>query len=615
MSFVLQNLVAIAFLQLCVAGSSSNSGSFSDVSDDSSLEGVTDLLSSAKDVKVGPAVLAVAAVLGGGIVCLAGYRLFRPTVFCCAFMVGGLFVAGIVETAFSSEDWMPTASWIGFGIGGVITGVFVLMLYSASIFLTGAAGGVMLAFSINTTVGTKIYPSNPDVILVVLAVVLGIVGGLLALKLEKPVLITTTAIVGATVCVWGVGYFAGDYPNGADLKQFRAQNDHGDWVYNIPDAWWGYLAGMIVLFILGMNVQIKKTARGYDHSGKTETHALIQFAFAISDDDTTATVKTIFDSSDGMDINGVVLAVGGGVVIAVIFEKVFKDETWVLTASWIAFVVGGIVVGYVCVYLYWVGIFMGGAVAGAAFGILINTSFGYKFAPSHPATVLIVLVAIFAVVGGAVALWLQKPALIAGTSLVGAFLLFWGIGYFAGNYPTFNDLERFRTYNSSGDLVYSIPGAWWGYLIGTFVVFGLSVVLQFRFTGKDVDYHTLDRRGSEDLLPRHGEMTPARVQYANMNTPGGQTQYPQYQRQHPQYQQPFNQQRYPTSNQVQWEDLQNQQPTRQNTPESYVDTSIVQPQYHQREHEYQISDIVPTTTRPQQPSTPSAPNAPQSHVV
>ncbi|OWZ19337.1 hypothetical protein PHMEG_0006430 [Phytophthora megakarya] len=369
----------------------------------------------------------------------------------------------------------------------------------------------------------------------------------------------------------------------------------------------------------------------------------VPFAVAISDDDTTATIKTIFDSSDGMDINGVVLAVGallvgallavagyrlwqttvyalgflgGGVVIAVIFEKVFKDETWVLTASWIAFVVGGIIVGYVCVYLYWVGIFMGGAVAGAALGILINTSFGYKFAPSHPATVLIVLVAVFALVGGGVALWLQKPALIAGTSLVGAFLLFWGIGYFAGNYPTFNDLARFRTYNSSGDLAYSIPGAWWGYLIGTLVVFGLSMLLQFRFTGKDVDYHTLDRRGSEDMLPRHGEMTPARVQYTNMNTP--QTQYPQYQQQRPQYQpqqQPFNQQHYPTSNQVRWEDLENQQPTRQNAstqPESYVDTSIVQPQYQQREHEYQISDIVPTTARP---GTSPVPSAPQSHIV
>ncbi|RLN56718.1 hypothetical protein BBP00_00007858 [Phytophthora kernoviae] len=312
---------------------------------------------------------------------------------------------------------------------------------------------------------------------------------------------------------------------------------------------------------------------------------------------------------------------GGGVVIAVIFEEVFKDETWVLTASWIAFVVGGVICGYICMYLYWAGIFMGGAVGGTALAILINTSFGYKFAPSHPATVLIVLVAILAVAGGCIAVWLQKPALVAGTSLAGAFLLFWGIGYFAGNYPTFNDLARFRTYNSSGKLAYSIPGAWWGYLIGTLVVFGLSMVLQFRFTGKDVDYHTLDRRysGSEDVLPRQERMAPMRVQYANMGTPDMRPQ-----------QQPFQQQRYPTSNQVQWEDLQNLQPTQQNAsqpqpnstssqPQSYVDTSLVQPQYQQREHDYQISDIVPTTARPQQyrisdPGTPpansTAPSAP-----
>jgi hypothetical protein len=282
-AYLLKNLLAVALLQLCAVAvvgsgsfSSSGSGAFDDVSSDdssSSLEGVTQLLSSAKHVKVGPAVLAAVAILGGGGVCMAGYRLFPPG-FCCAFMVGGLFVAGIVETAFASMSWMPTASWIAFAIGGVIAGVVVLMLYSASIFLTGAAGGVMLAFTLNTSFGTKIYPSNPDVVLIVLAVVLGILGGVLALKLEKPVLITTTAIVGATVCVWGVGYFAGDYPNGADLKQFRAQNDNGDWVYNIPDAWWGYLAGMAVLFVLGMSVQVKKTARGYHHGGKTESHAI-----------------------------------------------------------------------------------------------------------------------------------------------------------------------------------------------------------------------------------------------------------------------------------------------------------------------------------------------------
>ncbi|CAH0473865.1 unnamed protein product [Peronospora belbahrii] len=238
----------------------------------SSLEGIVEFLSSDNDLKVGPAILAVIAILGGMIVCMAGYRLFRPTVFCCGFTVGGLFLAGILETAFASMSWMPTASLIGFAIGGLIGGIMVLMLYSASIFLAGAAGGIMLAFTFNVSLGATIYPTNPDVVLVILAILLGILAGILALKLEKPVLITTTALVGAAVCIWGIGSFAGKYTNGAHLQQFRVENENGDWVYHIPAARWGYIAAMIVLFIAGMSVQITKTARGYDHRGQRESH-------------------------------------------------------------------------------------------------------------------------------------------------------------------------------------------------------------------------------------------------------------------------------------------------------------------------------------------------------
>jgi hypothetical protein len=231
----------------------------------------TEVLSSAKGIKVGPGILAALAIVGGGVVTVLGYRLFRPTVFLCGFIVGGLFVAGIIEAIFKDEDWLPTASWVAFAIGGLIAGGLVVYLYAASIFLGGAAGGVLLAFSLNTSFGAKIYPNNPDVVLVVMAVLLGVIGGVLALKLEKPVLVVATSFVGAEVLVWGIGYFAGDYPNGADLKAFRAKNDDGDWVYDIPDAWWAYLAGILVVFLLGMLIQFKKTARGHHHGGKSSS--------------------------------------------------------------------------------------------------------------------------------------------------------------------------------------------------------------------------------------------------------------------------------------------------------------------------------------------------------
>lgn len=244
--------------------SASNSDSGSTDSDDNS---VTALLNSADDVSIGPGLMAAAAIIVGGAICLAGYRLFRPTIFMCGFIVGGIFIAGVAEAMFKNESWMATASWIAFFLGGLAAGALVLSLYSAGIFLAGAAGGVLLAFTLNTRVGPAIYPSNPDVILVILAILLGIGGGLMALKIERPVLIISTAFVGSELFIWGVGYYAGDYPTGTDLKQYSTTNSDGDLVYTIPDAWWAYLAGMVVFFFIGVAVQFKKTGQGDFHSG------------------------------------------------------------------------------------------------------------------------------------------------------------------------------------------------------------------------------------------------------------------------------------------------------------------------------------------------------------
>lgn len=223
---------------------------------------VESIFNSAEDgVKTGGSILAILAIAGGLLVCFAGYRFFRPTLFACGFVGGGVLIATVIEHAFKDKSWMTTASWIGFALGGLIIGSIVVSLYAFGIFAAGAAGGVFLAIALNTSFGYKIYPSNPDVVLIILIVALGITAGVLALKLEKPALIVTTSLFGAGVLVWGVGYFAGDYPNADDLKRYRSQDSNGDWIYDIPSAWWAYLAGMAVLFILGMLAQFNKTSR------------------------------------------------------------------------------------------------------------------------------------------------------------------------------------------------------------------------------------------------------------------------------------------------------------------------------------------------------------------
>lgn len=213
-------------------------------------------------LKVGGSILAAVAIAAGAIILVMGYKLFRPTLFVIGFAIGGVLVAIAAEKIFEHKSWVVTASWIAFIIGGIIVGALVIAFYKVSIFVAGAAAGVMLAMIINTSFGYKIWPSHPNTILIIFAVVLAIVGGVLALKLEKPLLIVATSLIGAGMIVWGVGYFAGDFPNSGDLKRFATQDGNGDWNYDIPTAWWGYLAGIVVLFVLGMFIQFRKTGRG-----------------------------------------------------------------------------------------------------------------------------------------------------------------------------------------------------------------------------------------------------------------------------------------------------------------------------------------------------------------
>ncbi|GLD96950.1 hypothetical protein PINS_up005633 [Pythium insidiosum] len=239
-------------------------------------ETASSILSSTDKIKIGPSILAIIAIAVGAIVCLAGYRLFRYTIFVCGFIVGGLAVASAIEWIFKNQSWMATASWIGFFVGGLLLGLFAMSLYTTSIFVAGAAGGVLLAFTIHNTVTYKIYPEHPTYVLVALAVILGIVCGVLALKLEKPVLVIATSFVGAVATVWGIGYFAGEFPNAADLEFYRSKAANGDWQFSLPAAWWGYLAGILVLFAFGMMMQFRKTGRdGNYHSvgRKQQTNA------------------------------------------------------------------------------------------------------------------------------------------------------------------------------------------------------------------------------------------------------------------------------------------------------------------------------------------------------
>lgn len=223
------------------------------------------VLNSTGRIRAAPSIAAAAAIIVGVAMCLFGYKLLHPAIFICGFMAGGLLAALIIEYAFASMSWVATASWICFLVAGGISGFLALTIYNAGLFVIGALAGALLAFMLNTSFAHRIYPSQPDVMLVVLIIVLGFVGGMLAWRLEKPVIILATSFIGANALVWGIGYFGGKYPSGADLKRFRSRDSQGDWSYDIPDAWWAYLAITLLLFLVGVYWQFRRSGRGVHH--------------------------------------------------------------------------------------------------------------------------------------------------------------------------------------------------------------------------------------------------------------------------------------------------------------------------------------------------------------
>jgi MFS family permease len=213
-----------------------------------------------------PAIIAVIAIALGLILHLQGYKMFLPAVAIAGFILGGLIIAGIMESLFEGDSGVVVASWIGFIIGGLIIAALAVMFYDVGVFVVGAIAGFLLASIFTTTVGYLINPDDPDTILIIFAIIFGLIGGLLALKFEKPAIILATSFAGAVMVVWGIGYFLGKFPNSADLKSLARQTQNGDLDYDIPGAWWLYLLAIIILTILGYIFQDRQTKGEILHS-------------------------------------------------------------------------------------------------------------------------------------------------------------------------------------------------------------------------------------------------------------------------------------------------------------------------------------------------------------
>lgn len=184
-----------------------------------------------------------------------------------------------------------------------------------------------------------------------------------------------------------------------------------------------------------------------------------------------------------------VFAIGfalGAVSIAVTAERMLVAKSYWSIGSWLAFILGGVLCGGLAMWVHPKSNFIAGVAGGITIAVLVSNSAAYYIYPGQTSELFTVLCVVFGVVFAAIDLKYGKPVQIVGVSLFGAAALVWGVGFFVGDFPYPNNLEKYATQGTNGDLVYSIPTVWWGYLGGIVVISALGMFIQFRKTGRNV---------------------------------------------------------------------------------------------------------------------------------
>jgi hypothetical protein len=191
--------------------------------------------------------LAGVILIGGGLVsCFAGYRFFRVVLGIYGFIVGAV----IATTITGGDD--ATRLILAAGVGGLIGAIILVLAYFVGVALVGAGLGALSANLIWTQIGSEPHP--------LVIILFSVVGALVALALQRYVIIVGTAFGGAWGTILGVLAVLGrsssvEAAARTNVWQAYPTNPFPGQQRNLFLAW-------VVLGILGVITQVAVTARG-----------------------------------------------------------------------------------------------------------------------------------------------------------------------------------------------------------------------------------------------------------------------------------------------------------------------------------------------------------------
>jgi hypothetical protein len=181
-------------------------------------------------------------LVGGLLACFAGYRVFRVVLALYGFILGAVLASSLMPA--EQTVWM-ILTWIA---GGLVGALIMVLAYFAGVALIGAAAGVALAHLAAAT-----FDTEPGIAIVI---AVSIAGALVALVLQRYVIVLATAFGGAHTAVVGAAALWGD-PDAARAAAGAVYRIYP--IGPLPDTF-GDVWISVVLGILGVIVQLTVTA-------------------------------------------------------------------------------------------------------------------------------------------------------------------------------------------------------------------------------------------------------------------------------------------------------------------------------------------------------------------
>jgi hypothetical protein len=191
----------------------------------------------------------VAFIAWGVLDCFFGYRVFKITL----AVLGGVIGAIGAQALAMAANCGPTGVSVAMLAGGALGAGLAFLLYIGAVFVAG--------FFFGATLGVLLLANFQHTVALLAGIVLGVVGGFVAVKVQKVLIILSTALLGSFRALLALAYFTSKLDwlyYYRQPQQIPALIDDNTWLF--PSILALAAVGVIAQFGLGGGPGKKKSA-------------------------------------------------------------------------------------------------------------------------------------------------------------------------------------------------------------------------------------------------------------------------------------------------------------------------------------------------------------------